>query len=1200
MALRRRALPRPIRTRSFAALTAALVALPLALSATPAQAQDPDARQPSAYRQKTDASLVRELTGDEKATFWVTLAEEADTATARRAPGKAAKARALRAAKTAHAEKSQAGVRALVKQAGGSYESFWIANTLKVTGDKALAEKIAARPEVAGIEADDPVDLPDPLPGQAEPRTDAVEWNVDRIGAPRVWSDLGVRGEGVTVATIDSGVQYDHPAIKAAYRGLRADGTYDHAYNWFDPAKVCSTTAPCDNNGHGTHTMGTMVGDDGAGNRIGVAPGARWIAAKGCESSSCSRDSLLRSGEWMVAPTDANGQNPRPELAPDVVNNSWGSGVLDTWYKATVQAWRDAGIFPAFSNGNSGPGCNTAGSPGAYANSYATGAFDINNAIASFSSRGSGEAGGIKPNLAAPGVNVRASWNNGGYNAISGTSMASPHTAATVALMWSASPAIRGDVTQTEKLLDSTALDVDATTCGGSAADNNVFGEGRLDAFAAVSAAPRGPLGAVAGKVTAAGAPVADATLRFDGPMKATAASGADGGYALPKLMAGDYTIGVSKFGYVTATGTVTVTENGSAIKDFALDEAASADVTGVVTGAGGPEAGAVLTAQGTPVTGKTGSDGRYTLRLPLGTYQLNVAPAHRCASAITVQVEVAGATARDVALPSRTDTFGTACAVSGSADFPTGATKLTYSSTTFGTATFALPFAVPFYGKTYRQATASVDGVLSFGASSTSSTNTTLPTASTPNGALYPFWDNLTVDAEAGVYWAATGIAPHRKIVVEWRNALIAGSTTGERISFAAVLSEDGSASLHYKDVSGTGLENGSSATIGAESHTGTDALLYSFNEGTLADGTVISLRQTKTAVVTGRVTDANDEQPIGNVQVSATSGGLGPAESTAADGTYLLQAPAEWRDYDVDFSAPHYGNDRGMITAQNGQIYVVNGSLGTGRVTADQESLTVIAPAGGSRTRTLNLANTGSVATAYTVAEKDGKSWITASPASGGLEPAGESPYDRAKVTLSFDTTGVAPGTVLTGALQVKSDSGRRPVIDIPVKLVVPAYRTAIDAGAAKESVDALGDAWGPDRKHAAGSYGYLGATTAPSTTREIAGAADPTLYRTARQGMYEYRFDGLPSGTYQIELGFAELAAKGPTDRVFDVMAEGTQFVPNLDLALEAGVRTAHDRTFTVKVTDGQLNLRFVANAGKPLVSSVRVTERPDLTG
>ncbi|MFI1399747.1 S8 family serine peptidase [Streptomyces sp. NPDC020681] len=1175
------------RRTALAALTAVAVALPIAIGAAPAQAQDPDAAAASPYRTKTEAGVRTQLDAKDRATFWVALKHEADTSAARRAKGKTAKARTLLDTKTAYAKTSQAPLKALLERAGVRHQSFWIANTIKVTAGKALAEQIAARPEVAALEADDPITIPDPLPGTDEPRLDAVEWNVDRINAPKVWSELGVRGDGVVVASIDSGVQFDHPAVKAKYRGLKSDGSYDHAYNWFDPAKVCTGTAPCDNNGHGTHTMGTMVGDDGAGNQIGVAPGAQWIAAKGCESSSCSRASLLAAGQWIVAPTDASGANPRPELAPDVVNNSWGSGIIDTWYKTVVQSWRDAGVFPAFSNGNSGPGCNTSGSPGAYDNSYSSGAFDINNTIASFSSRGTGESGGIKPNLAAPGVNVRSSWTGGGYNSISGTSMASPHTAATVALMWSASPAIRGNVAETEKLLDATAVDVDNTSCGGTAADNNVFGEGRLDAFAAVSAAPRGPLGAVSGKVTSGTAPVADATLRFDGPMRTTVVSGPDGGYALPKLMVGDYTVSVAKFGYVTAAGAVTVVENGSAVKDFALDEAASAEVTGRITSHAGAEANAVVTAQGTPVSAKSAADGSYTLRLPVGVYDLAVTPAHRCASATSVRVELAANTAKDIALPDRTDTFGTAC-TTGGGDFPSGGTKLAYTSTTFGTAAFELPFPVAFYGRTYRTATASIDGVLSFGTASTSSSNTTLPTTFTPNGSLYPFWDNLTVDAEAGVYWSATGSAPHRKIVVEWRNALIA-ATTSERVSFAAVLGEDGSASFHYKDFSGTGFENGSGATVGAENATGTDALLYSFNEGTVRDGMSIGFRTTRTAVLAGTVTDANDGKPIAGAAVAVTGG----ADTTGADGGYLLQLAAD-TPYDIAVSAPAYTPASAQRTPKPGEIALADAALKTGRVAADSTALTVVAPAAQQRARTITLVNTGS-ATAFTVAEKDGKSWIKADPGTGQLTAGAQQ-----KIALTLDTTGAAPGSVLTGTLQVKSESGRRPVIDIPVKLVVPAYQTAIDAGVGTASVDALGDTWSPDRKHATGGYGYLGSATTLSTSRAIAGAADPKLYRTARQGMYEYRFDALPAGTYRIELGFAELSSKDPTDRVFDVMAEGTQYVPNLDLALEAGVRTAHDRSFTVQVTDGQLNLRFVANDGKTLVNSIRVTDRPDLAG
>src|SRR5262249_44865187 len=152
-------------------------------------------------------------------------------------------------------------------------------------------------------------------------------------------------------------------------------------------ARVCGnpSLAPCDNNGHGTHTMGTMVGGDNGANQIGVAPGAQWITAKGCESSSCSSSSLLAAGQWMLAPTDLNGQNPRPDLRPNIVSNSWGSDSgTDTFYRVIVQAWVNAGIFPVFAIGNSGPSCSTADAPGTYPESFGIGATDISDNIASF------------------------------------------------------------------------------------------------------------------------------------------------------------------------------------------------------------------------------------------------------------------------------------------------------------------------------------------------------------------------------------------------------------------------------------------------------------------------------------------------------------------------------------------------------------------------------------------------------------------------------------------------------------------------------------------------------------------------------------------------------------------------------------------------------------------------------------------------
>jgi subtilisin family serine protease len=220
-----------------------------------------------------------------------------------------------------------------------------------------------------------------------------------------------------------------------------------------------------------------------------VAPRAKWIAAKGCETNFCSDFALLSSAEWILAPTRLDGSNPRPNARPHVVNNSWAGGGGDPWYMDSVDAWVASGIFPAFAIGNSGPGCGSSQSPGDYAQSYGAGAYDIVNNIAVFSSRGPSDFGGmIKPNISAPGVNVRSSVPVNAYASFSGTSMASPHVAGTVALMWSAAPDISRDIEATRRILDSTAVDT-LGVCGGDASNNNSYGEGRLDAFAAVDAA---------------------------------------------------------------------------------------------------------------------------------------------------------------------------------------------------------------------------------------------------------------------------------------------------------------------------------------------------------------------------------------------------------------------------------------------------------------------------------------------------------------------------------------------------------------------------------------------------------------------------------------------------------------------------------------------------------------------------------------
>ncbi|MGH3646372.1 MAG: S8 family serine peptidase [Micromonosporaceae bacterium] len=1182
------------RWRTSLAVIIASLALPLAAVPTAASAS-PHAGDNTT--KKIDRSVRDQVAAKGYAEFWVVLDSEPDLSGATRMKSKTDKARHVRTTKVSHAEKTQAGLRAELKRAGAEFTSYWIDNSLLVTGDAALLERIAARPEVAEIEADEPVALPEPLTGVEEPAVDGIEWNVDRVNAPRVWTELGVRGEGTVVANIDSGVKHDHPAVADAYRGKAADGTVDHNYHWFDPASICAGGTPCDNNGHGTHTMGTMVGDDGAGNQIGVAPGAKWIAAKGCESNSCSRASLLASGQWIVAPTDLSGGNPRPDLAPDVVNNSWGANVYDPWYTDTVQSWISAGIFPAFSNGNSGPNCNTSGSPGTYQISYSSGAFDINNTIASFSSRGTGENGEIKPNLAAPGVNVRSSTPSG-YSSFSGTSMASPHTAATVALMWSASPAIAGDIAATKQLLDDTAADVDNTSCGGTADDNNVFGEGRLDAYAAVNATPRGALGGLSGHVSSDGAAVSGATVSVDGPMGRTVTTGADGSYAFSRLMVGDYTVSVRKFGYLTGTGTVTVVEAETATRDFVLQAAPSATLSGVVRlSSGAVAAGATVDVLSTPVSATTDADGRYQVTLPHGDYQLKVDHANRCASAVTESVSVTGDTTHDVTLPQREDGFGYACGGADGEYVP--GTELVALTGDDRVAPVELPFRVPLYGKGYRKAYLSTNGWVAF-ASTTASIpgNRSIPSTGTPNAAIMPFWDDLYVDAEAGIYTSVTGEKPNRVFLVEWRNVSFYSERTA-RISFTAAISENGGIVYRYAGIDGTGREAGEFASIGLENAGGTVGFEYTYNSAAVASGE--SLRFAADAgVAIGTVTDANDGDPVAGAAVTVRSGdSVVDTAVTGADGDYLLQVPSG--AYQVTVAAEHYEEATSAVTVATAAVVEHATVLRTARVEASAPTLEIVTPSGEDRRRTVTLTNTGGLGTDYTVVEADESGtetdvdWLTVGSGSGSLAPDAAAPF-----TVTVDASALAAHSYQRAQVLVRSASGRQPTVAIPVTIVAPGYQASLDTGGRGAGADSDGDSWTTDQPYAPGSCGYVGESHQVSTKKGIAGTADDARYRSLREGMTEYRFDGLADGVYTVELEFAELRTQSAGSRLFDVHLEGVEVARRLDVAGEVGALSALRRTYTVTVTDGQLNVRFFTyrGFGLPIVNAIRVTDRPDL--
>lgn len=404
--------------------------------------------------------------------------------------------------------RSQGALRSELDEAGVQYRPFYIVNMVALRANRGLLTWLGGRPEVGHVVANPRVhqELPKPKPAalgsQAE---EGIEWNVKRIHADDVWA-LGYTGEGVVVAGQDTGYDWTHPALIRQYRGYRGV-TATHDYNWHDAihtsASVCGADSPnpCDDNGHGTHTMGTIVGDDDAANRIGVAPGAQWIGCRNMEQGFGTPATYAECFEFFLAPYPVGGDpfaEGEPSLAPHVINNSWTcppyEGCDPDTLQTVVENVRAAGILVVASAGNGGSGCGSVQDPPAiYDAAYSVGATDTSDVIATFSSRGPVTADDTerrKPDVTAPGVMVRSSVPNAGYGSSKGTSMAGPHVAGTAALLWSAAPSLIGDVNSTEQIIARTARHRTTTQgCGGDTAGdvpNNVYGWGIVDALTAV------------------------------------------------------------------------------------------------------------------------------------------------------------------------------------------------------------------------------------------------------------------------------------------------------------------------------------------------------------------------------------------------------------------------------------------------------------------------------------------------------------------------------------------------------------------------------------------------------------------------------------------------------------------------------------------------------------------------------------------
>ncbi|WP_282061139.1 S8 family peptidase [Bacillus pumilus] len=643
---------------------------------------------------KISSRLMKQFEQDDQVTFLIKMKEQTNTQKVAKEAVSKAKKQKLTAAKTQYTKRSavvselratsEETQEALLtylqkeqkKKQVKEIQSYYIVNGLAVTGTKEVMEKVAAFPEVDQVLPNEtrqihrPVDLKTKQKKQMK-AVDGVEWNISQVHAPEAWA-LGYDGTGTVVASIDTGVEWDHPALKEKYRGFDPAHPNEptHEFNWYDA--TTGSEAPYDDLEHGTHVTGTMVGSEPDGkNQIGVAPGAKWIAVKAFSEDGGTDADLLDAGEWILAPKD-EASNPHPEQAPDVVNNSWGGGPgLDDWYKDVVNAWRAADIFPEFSAGNTdlfNPGGEgSIANPANYQEVFATGATDQDNKLGSFSLQGPSPYGVMKPDIAAPGVNIRSSIPGKGYeDGWNGTSMAGPHVSAVVALLRQVQSDL--SVEEIEQILMNTAKPLTDQQLPES--PNNGYGAGLVNAREAITALTDG-IGMIEGQVTnedvhldemktpdqampqkdkavhplkkpANIKEMKEKNLAASSikalPMKAeisvlesgksTYTDEATGRYQLPHS-AGEFTVKAEAYGFESCTQTVHISLNETAEANFALQPLKKRTISGTIanetTGEKIKDATVYLVEDAKIKPVKTNESGEFSLKALSGVYTVKV-----------------------------------------------------------------------------------------------------------------------------------------------------------------------------------------------------------------------------------------------------------------------------------------------------------------------------------------------------------------------------------------------------------------------------------------------------------------------------------------------------------------------------------------------------------------------------------------------
>jgi len=353
-----------------------------------------------------------------------------------------------------------------------AHESFWIDNKIAIFNcqEKTIHAIAALFPEVAEIIeiAEVSLDLEVPLKNVKSEPTD-IEIGVNWVKAPKVWGKFN--GSGVVVANSDTG-SIVHQDFANTYRGKGGE----HHYNWFDAIQTRAT--PYDDHGHGTHCMGTKVGTSSSV-KVGVAPGSTWIVCKWLNGGGGGNAAgALKCLQFFLAPTKTDGSAPNPDLRPHVTSHSYRCPCN---LENAVNALVNAGVEVVVAAGNSGPRCSTVTEPAFFPNAFAVGALNRGaDTLASFSSKGPSQ-NRVKPDISAPGVNVRSTASRGGYTSMSGTSMACPHVAGVYGLLWSGHPSLKRQITKSREILTKSAKKQTSNECSSNGTPNNLFGHGTID-----------------------------------------------------------------------------------------------------------------------------------------------------------------------------------------------------------------------------------------------------------------------------------------------------------------------------------------------------------------------------------------------------------------------------------------------------------------------------------------------------------------------------------------------------------------------------------------------------------------------------------------------------------------------------------------------------------------------------------------------